>query len=87
MNTTTRKRNRPPRLPNGTRVHVRSDHFVEECDAVIRKAESDHGWTHEGERHGWWLYRIEVTAGQTPKDAQHKDGTLWVWDFEVTPIT
>ena len=28
---------RPPRLPNGTRVHVRSDHFVEECDAVIRQ--------------------------------------------------
>jgi len=20
---------RPPRLPNGTRVHIRSDHFVE----------------------------------------------------------
>ncbi len=30
---------RPPRLPNGTHVHVRSDHFVEECDAVIRKAQ------------------------------------------------
>ena len=73
---------RPRRLPNGTRVHVRSDHFVEECDAVIRKAEPDHG---EGDV-GWWLYRVEVTAGQTPKDAQHKDGTVRVWDFEVRPL-
>ena len=73
---------RPPRLPNGTRVHVRSDHFAEECDAVIRKAEPDHG---QGDV-GWWLYRVKVTAGQTPKDAQHKDGTVWVWDFEVTPL-
>ena len=76
MTTTTRKRNRPPRLKNGTRVHVRSDHFVEECDAVITKGEWDDGW----------LYRVEVTAGQTPKDAQHDDGTVWVWDFEVTAL-
>ena len=82
MTTTTRKRNRPPRLPNGTRVRVRSDHFAEECDAVIRKAERDHG---QGDV-GWWLYRVEVTSGQTPKDAQHKDGTVWVWDFEVTAL-
>ncbi len=67
---------RPPRLKNGTRVRVRSDHFAEECDAVITKGEWDDGW----------LYRVKVTAGQTPKDAQHKDGTLWVWDFEVTPL-
>ena len=76
MTTTTRKRNRPPRLPNGTRVHVRSDHFAEECDAVVTKGEWDDGW----------LYRVNVTAGQTPKDAQHKDGTVWVWDFEVTAL-
>ena len=72
---------RPPRLPDGTRVHVRSDHFPQECDAVIHDADGDVG---HGET-GWWLYRIEVTAGQTPPDAQHKDGTVWVWDFEVTP--
>ena len=76
MTTTTRKRNRPPRLPNGTRVHVRSDHFVEECDAVVTKGEWDDGW----------LYRVNVTAGQTPKDAKHDDGTVWVWDFEVTAL-
>jgi len=72
----------PPRLPEGTRVHVRSDHFFEECDAIIHEAEPDHG---QGDV-GWWLYRIEVTAGQTPPDAQHEDGTVWVWDFEVTPL-
>ena len=73
---------RPTRLPDGTYVHVRSDHFPEECDAIIRDAERDvgHGAT------GWWLYRVEVTAGQTPEDAQHDDGTVWVWDFEVQPL-
>ena len=76
MTTTTRKRNRPPRLPNGTQVHVRSDHFAEECDAVVTKGEWDDGW----------LYRVNVTSGQTPKDAQHDDGTVWVWDFEVTAL-
>jgi len=83
---TASKCTRPTRLPNGTRVHVRSHHFVEECDAIIRKAKSDYGWTHEGEQRGWWLYRIEVTAGETPQDAQHDDGTVWAWDFEVEPL-
>ena len=26
------------------------------------------------------------SSGATPKDAQHEDGTAWVWDFEVTPL-
>ncbi len=78
---------RPSRLLNGTRVHVRSDHFAEECDAVIHKAEPDTGWTSpQGEESGWWLYHVKVTTGQIPEDAQHKDGTVWVWDFEVQPL-
>jgi hypothetical protein len=36
--------NRPPRLANGTRVHVRSDHFAEQFDAVVTKGEYDGGW-------------------------------------------
>ena len=55
---------------------MRSDHFAEECDAVITKGEYDAGW----------LYRIEVTDGQTPEACRSADGELWVWDFEVKPL-
>jgi len=70
----TKRTQRPPRLPNGTRVHVRSDHFVEECDGVIIKGYWD----------GGWVYRIEVTGGQVPEICRNQEGELWVWDFEVT---
>jgi len=79
----------PPRLPDGTRVHVSSpDHFEGECDGVVR----------EGEYDGGWLYRIEVTGGdrldahRTPPAEprglfnQGAEGELWVCDFEVRPI-
>jgi len=78
----------PPRLPDGTRVHVRSEHFEEECDGVVR----------EGEYDGGWLYRIEVTGGdrldahRTPPAEPRglwnpgAEGELWVCDFEVRPI-
>lgn len=79
----------PPRLPDGTAVHVSSpDHFEGECDGVIR----------EGEYDGGWLYRIEVTGGdrldahRTPPAEprglwnQGAEGELWVCDFEVSPI-
>jgi hypothetical protein len=64
---------RPPRLPNGTPVQVRSDHFVGECDGVITAARYDDGW----------LYRLEVTAGDRLEGERNADGELWVWDFEV----
>ena len=58
---------RPPRLANGTRVHVKSDHFAEECDAVITKGHWD----------GGWVYRIDVTAGQVPEACRNRRrGTL-----------
>ena len=67
---------RPPRLPNGTRVHVRSDHFAEECDAVVTKGRWDDRW----------LYRVEVTAGDHLDEHRNQDGELWLCDFEVTPL-
>ena len=67
---------RPPRLPNGTRVHVRSDHFAEECDAVVTKGRWDDGW----------LYRVEVTAGDRLDEHRRQDGELWLCNFEVTPL-
>ena len=70
------KTTKPARLPDNTRVHVRSDHFVEECDAVIREAVYDDGW----------LYRVEVTSGKKPEAGTHEDGSVWVWDFEVQPL-
>ena len=72
----TLKTNKPEPLAIGARVHVRSDHFPEECDAVIREALFDEGW----------LYRVEVTRGKKPKDATEKDGSVWVCAFEVMPI-
>lgn len=76
------------RLPDGTKVRVRSEQFKEECEGVITKGEYDDGW----------LYRIEVTAGdrldalRTPLAEprglwnQDAEGELWVCDFEVQPI-
>ena len=67
---------RPPRLLNGTRIHVRSDHFEGECDGRITKGHYD----------GGWLYRIEVTAGDRLDEHRNQDGELWVCDFEVQPL-
>ncbi|MBM4020275.1 MAG: hypothetical protein FJ288_18470 [Planctomycetes bacterium] len=67
---------RPPRLANGTRVHVRSDHFAEEFDGVVTKAEFDAGW----------LYRVRATSGTPPAIARNEEGEYWFWDFEVTPL-
>ena len=67
---------RPARLANGTRVHVRSEHFAEEFDGVVTKAEFDAGW----------LYRIKPTSGDAPAIARNKRGEYWFWDFEVTPL-
>ena len=71
-----RRTKRPPRLANGTRVRVQSDHFAEECDGVITKGYWD----------GGWVYRVEVTAGQVPEVLRNPEGELWIWDFEVTPL-
>jgi len=71
-----RKKQRPPRLANGTRVHVKSNHFAEECDGVITKGEFD----------GGWLYRVKPTSGDPPTVARNREGEYWFWDFEVTPL-
>ena len=70
--------NRPPRLPNGTPVHVRSDHFPEECDGRITKGRRDGGG---------WVYRVEVTAGDRLDAHRNHEGELWVCDFEVQPLS
>jgi hypothetical protein len=67
---------RPPRLPNGTRVHVKSRHFAEQCDGVVTAGHWD----------GRWVYRITVTGGTAPKAGRNEKGELWVWDAEVTPL-
>jgi hypothetical protein len=67
---------RPPRLANGTRVHIKSDHFAEECDGVVTKGRFDDGW----------FYRVRPTSGDPPAAAKHKDGEYWFCDFEVTPL-
>ena len=64
---------RPQRLPDGTRVFVRSDHFAERCEGVITMGRYDEGW----------LYRIEVAAGDRLDSERNADGKLWVCDFEV----
>jgi hypothetical protein len=71
-----RRDGRPPRLANGTPVHVKSGHFAEECDGRITMGEFD----------GGWLYRVEVTAGDAPAVARNKEGEYWFWDFEVSPL-
>ena len=72
----TDKTTRPEPIPDGTRVHVRSDHFPEECDGVIREATYDEGW----------IYRIEVTSGDKPEAATNEDGSVWVCEFELQPL-
>ena len=67
---------RPPRLANSTRVHVHSNHFVEEFDAVVTKGEYD----------GGWFYRLRVTRGRAPDVCRNKDGEMWVYAQEVQPI-
>ena len=64
-----------PRLADGSRVYVRSEHFVEECEGIITRGEYD----------GGWLYRIEVTAGDRLDAHRNSNGELWVCDFEVRP--
>ena len=64
-----------PALEVGTHVHVRSEHFVGQCDGIITAAEYDDGW----------LYRIDVTAGDRLDDHRDDKGALWVCDFEVQP--
>jgi len=71
----TRKK-RPARLPNGTRVHIKSDHFAEEFDGAVTKSEYD----------GGWLYRVKPTSGDPPAVAKNKEGEYWFWDFEVSPL-
>jgi hypothetical protein len=68
---------RLPRLANGTRVHVRSDHFAEELDAVVTKGEYD----------GGWLYRLRVIHGRAPSVCRNKEGEVWVYAAEVQPLT
>ena len=67
---------RPARIPDGTSVHVRSAHFTEECDGVIREATYDEGW----------IYRIEMTGGEKPQAATNEDGSVWVCEFELQPV-
>jgi hypothetical protein len=64
-------------LAVGTRVHVRSAHFVEQCDGIITATHYDDGW----------LYRIQVTAGDRLDQERNDDGELWVCDFEAEPIS
>ena len=73
---TTANETRPPRLPDGTRVRVQSEHFVERCEGVITAAEFD----------GGWLYRVDVTAGDGLDAQRNENGELWVNDFEVRPV-
>jgi hypothetical protein len=70
------KKNRPPRLPNGTPVHVRSHHFAEECNGVVTMGEYD----------GGWLYRVRPTSGTPSAAARNKEGEYWFWDSEVRPV-
>jgi hypothetical protein len=73
----TTRTQRPPRLTNGARVHVRSDHFAEEFDAVVTKGEYD----------GGWLYRLRVIRGKAPDICRNKEGEVWVYSAEVQPLT
>jgi len=68
---------RPPRIANGARVHVRSDHFAQQFDAVVTKGEYD----------GGWLYRLRVTGGRAPDVCRNKEGEVWVYAAEVKPLT
>ena len=70
-------------LAVGAKVHVRSDHFPEECTAVVREA------AHEPNEynHNHWAYRVEVVSGETPESARESNGEIWLCDFEVHPLT
>jgi len=70
-----RSKQRPPRLPNRTRVLVRSDHFAEQCEGVVTKGLYDDGW----------FYRIKVTSGDRLDAHRDEDAELWVCAFEVHP--
>ena len=67
----------PERLPDGTRVRVRSEQFEGECEGVITGGEYD----------GGWLYRLRVTAGRAPDVCRNKEGEVWVYAAEVQPLT
>ncbi|MCY2950492.1 MAG: hypothetical protein NTU53_00755, partial [Planctomycetota bacterium] len=54
-----RRDGRPPRIANGTPVHIKSDHFAEEFDGVVTIGEYD----------GGWLYRVRPTSGTPPAAA------------------
>lgn len=66
-------------LAIGAVVHVKSEHFAEECEAVIRKIEQDSP--------GHWAYCVDVISGDTPEDAREPNGEIWLCDFEVHPLT
>ena len=66
--------NRP--LPIRTEVDVDIAQGLACCRGRILEAEYDDGW----------LYRIEVTSGDTCDDHRHANGKLWVCEFEATPI-
>ena len=64
-------------LAVGTRVHVRSEHFSEQCMGVVTASEYEDGW----------LYRIDVRSGDSLDRHRNDAGELWVCDFEVEPIS
>ena len=70
-------------LAAGTTVHVKSEHFAEECTAVIRKAA--HEPNEDEPNH--WAYRVDVVSGDIPEDAREPNGEIWLCDFEVHPLT
>jgi hypothetical protein len=63
------------RLPDGTRVVVRSDHFAGQCEGIITAGRYDEGW----------LYRIEVAVGDRLDSERNADREFWVCAFEVQP--
>ena len=69
-------------LPSGTKVHVKSEHFENECDAVIMESKQHE---YDGEVQGL-LYRVEVTSGQPIDEYVLENGELWVLDNEVHAI-
>lgn len=65
------------RIPDGTRVRIKSEHFAESCVGVVRESVFD----------GGWLYRVGVLSGNAPKAARHGDGEIWVCAFELERVT
>ena len=66
----------PSRIPDGTAVRARREHFAGRCDGIVTAAEYDDGW----------LYRVEVTKGDRLDAERDERGELWLCDFEVQPI-